>query len=163
VSKQKITPCLWFDGRAEEAVKFYTSIFKRSKKGEVARYGEAGPGKKGSVMTVLFEIEGQEFMALNGGPEFKFTPAISFVVHGKSQKRVDYYWDALMAGGGAPQQCGWLTDKFGVSWQVVPTVLPELLKDGDKKTRERVMQAMLKMVKLDVKELKRAAKGEAAP
>jgi predicted 3-demethylubiquinone-9 3-methyltransferase (glyoxalase superfamily) len=162
VSKQKITPCLWFDGRAEEAVKFYTSIFKRSKKGEISRYGESGPGKKGTVMTATFEIEGQEFMALNGGPEFKFTPAISFIVHCKSQKRVDYYWDKLMAGGGAPQQCGWLTDKFGVSWQVVPIVLPELMKAKDRKARERVMQAVLQMVKLDVKELKRAAKGESA-
>lgn len=160
--KQKITPCLWFDGRAEEAVKFYTSVFKRSKKGAVSRYGEAGPGPKGSVMTITFEIEGQEFMALNGGPEFKFTPAVSFIVHCKSQKRVDYYWDKLMEGGGAPQQCGWLADRFGVSWQVVPTVLTELMADKDKRKRERVMQAVLKMIKLDVKELKRAAKGEAA-
>ena len=161
--KQKITPCLWFDGRAEEAVKFYTSIFKRSKKGEIARYGDAGPGQKGTVMTVAFEIEGQEFMALNGGPEFQFSPAISFIVHCKSQKRVDYYWDRLMQGGGAPQQCGWLTDRFGVSWQIVPIAVPELLKGRDKKARERVMQALLQMVKLDVKELKRAARGEARP
>ena len=160
--KQKITPCLWFDGRAEEAVKFYTSVFKRSKKGEVARYGDAGPGPKGSVMTATFTIEGQEFMALNGGPEFKFSPAVSFIVHCKNQKRVDYYWDKLMEGGGAPQQCGWLTDRFGVSWQVVPTIVPELMRDKDKQKRERVMQAVLKMVKLDVDELKRAAKGAKA-
>ena len=160
--KQKITPCLWFDGRAEEAVKFYTSVFKRAKKGEVARYGDAGPGPKGSVMTATFTIEGQEFMALNGGPEFKFSPAVSFIVHCKNQKRVDYYWDKLMEGGGAPQQCGWLTDRFGVSWQVVPTIVPELMQDKDKRKRERVMQAILKMVKLDVGELKRAAKGAKA-
>ena len=161
---QKIMPCLWFDGRAEEAVKFYTSVFKRSKKGDVTRYGDAGPGPKGSVMTATFQIEGQEFMALNGGPEFKFTPAVSFIVHCKSQKRVDYYWDKLMEGGGAPQQCGWLTDKFGVSWQIVPTIVPRLMTDKDKQKRERVMQALLKMVKLDVGELKRAAKGpKAAP
>ena len=158
---QRITPCLWFDGRAEEAVRFYTSVFRRSKKGDVARYGEAGPGAKGSVMTALFEIEGQEFMALNGGPEFQFTPAISFVVHCKSQKRVDYYWDRLMEGGGSPQQCGWLTDRFGVSWQIVPTVLTELMKDRSAKKRERVMKAVLGMVKLDVAALKKAAKGEA--
>ena len=160
--KQKITPCLWFDGRAEEAVKFYTSVFKRSKKGAVARYGETGPGQKGSVMTATFQVEGQEFMALNGGPEFKFTPAVSFIVHCKSQKRVDYYWDKLMEGGGVPQQCGWLTDKFGVSWQIVPNIVPQLMKDKDKQKRERVMQAILKMVKLDVDELKRAAKGPKA-
>ena len=160
--KQKITPCLWFDGRAEEAVKFYTSVFKRSKKGDVTRYGDAGPGPKGSVMTATFQIEGQEFMALNGGPEFKFSPAVSFIVHCKSQKRVDYYWDKLMEGGGAPQQCGWLTDRFGVSWQVVPNIVPELMQDKDKQKRERVMQAILKMVKLDVGELKRAAKGSKA-
>jgi predicted 3-demethylubiquinone-9 3-methyltransferase (glyoxalase superfamily) len=162
--KQKITPCLWFDGRAEEAVQFYTSVFKRSKKGDVTRYGDAGPGAKGSVMTATFQIEGQEFMALNGGPEFKFTPAVSFIVHCKSQKRVDYYWDKLMEGGGAPQQCGWLTDRFGLSWQIVPNVLSELMKDKDKQKRERVMQALLKMVKLDGDALKRAAKGpKAAP
>jgi predicted 3-demethylubiquinone-9 3-methyltransferase (glyoxalase superfamily) len=160
--RQKITPCLWFDGRAEEAVKFYTSVFKRSKKGDVTRYGEAGPGAKGSVMTATFTIEGQEFMALNGGPEFKFSPAVSFIVHAKSQKRVDYYWDRLLEGGGAPQQCGWLTDRFGVSWQVVPAIVPELMRAKDKAKRERVMQAILKMVKLDVKALKRAARGPAA-
>jgi len=154
----RITPCLWFDGRAEEAVRFYTKVFKNSTRGEVSRYGETGPGKKGTVMTATFEIEGQEFMALNGGPDFQFSPAISFVVYCKTQKKVDYYWDRLLDGG-APQQCGWLTDKFGVSWQIVPTILPELLQDKDAKTRDRVMAAVLKMVKLDVKELKAAAKG----
>jgi predicted 3-demethylubiquinone-9 3-methyltransferase (glyoxalase superfamily) len=154
---QRITPCLWFDGRAEEAMEFYTSVFKGSKVGKIARYGEAGPGKPGSVMTVTFEIEGEEFMGLNGGPEFQFSPAISFVIHCKNQKRVDYYWDRLLEGG-APQQCGWLTDKFGVSWQIVPNILPKLLKDKDPARSKRVMEAMLKMVKLDVKALKQAAK-----
>ena len=152
---EKITPCLWFDGKAEEAIRFYTSIFKKSKKGVITKYGEAGPGKKGTVMTATFEIAGQEFMALNGGPEFKFSPAISFVVNCKKQKEVDYYWEKLLEGG-APQQCGWLTDKFGVSWQVVPTALPKLLKDKDPVRSQRVMEAMLKMVKLDIKLLKQA-------
>jgi predicted 3-demethylubiquinone-9 3-methyltransferase (glyoxalase superfamily) len=155
---QKITPCLWFDGRAEEAMRFYTSVFKDSKKGDISRYGETGPGTKGSVLTATFEIEGQEFMALNGGPEFKFSPAVSFVVHCKSQKKVDYYWDKLVEGG-APQQCGWLTDKFGVSWQVVPNALPKMLRSKNAKRRERVMAALLKMVKLDVAELEKAYKG----
>ena len=155
---QRITPCLWFDGRAEEAMEFYTSVFKGSKKGKVTRYGEAGPGKPGSVMTVTFELEGQEFMGINGGPQFQFTPAISFVIRCKNQKRVDYYWEKLLEGG-APQQCGWLTDKFGVSWQVVPTVLPKLLKVKDAERSQRVMEAMLKMVKLDIKALKNAYKG----
>src|SRR6266699_5498099 len=127
---QKIAACLWFDGRAEEAMKFYTSIFKSSRVLGVARYGEAGPGPKGSVMTASFEIEGQEFMALNGGPQFQFSPAISFIVHCKTQEEVDDFWSKLLAGG-KPQQCGWLTDKFGVSWQIVPTILPELLQDKD--------------------------------
>src|SRR5688572_13877490 len=157
----KITPCLWFDGKAEEAARFYTSVFKKSKKGVITKYGEAGPGKKGSVMTANFEIEGQEFMALNGGPDFKFTPAISFVVNCKKQKEVDYYWEKLLEGG-APQQCGWLTDKFGVSWQIVPTIVFEMLQDKSAKRRERVMQAVLKMIKLDVKALKKAYKGKPA-
>jgi predicted 3-demethylubiquinone-9 3-methyltransferase (glyoxalase superfamily) len=156
--RQKITTCLWFDGQAEEAIRFYLSVFKKSKKGEVTRYGESGPGKKGTVMTATFRIEGQEFMALNGGPEFKFSPAISFVVHCKSQKKVDYYWDKLVAGG-APSQCGWLTDKFGVSWQIVPRILPDLLQDKSAAKRERVMKAVLGMVKLDIKKLKQAAEG----
>ena len=153
---QKIATCLWFDGKAEQAMKFYTSIFKNSKVGAVSRYGEAGPGEKGSVMTATFEIEGQEFMALNGGPSFQFSPAISFVVRCKTQEEVDDYWAKLLEGG-APQQCGWLTDKFGVSWQIVPTILPELLQDKDAAKAKRVMQAMLKMVKLDIKALKQAA------
>jgi predicted 3-demethylubiquinone-9 3-methyltransferase (glyoxalase superfamily) len=159
---EKITPCLWFDGKAEEAARFYTSVFKKSKMGAITRYGETGPGKKGSVMTVTFEIEGQEFMGLNGGPEFKFSEAISFVVHCKTQKQVDRYWDRLLKGGGKPVQCGWLTDKFGLSWQIVPTILPRMLKDKDPVKTERVMAAVMKMVKLDVKALKKAYKGKPA-
>jgi predicted 3-demethylubiquinone-9 3-methyltransferase (glyoxalase superfamily) len=152
---QRIGPCLWFDGQAEEAMNFYTSIFRNSKVGSVTRYGEAGPGANGSVMTATFEIEGQEFVALNGGPAFKFSPAISFVVRCKTQEEVDEFWGKLLQGG-APQQCGWLTDKFGVSWQIVPTILPEMLQDKDAKKTRRVMEAMLKMVKLDIKALKQA-------
>jgi predicted 3-demethylubiquinone-9 3-methyltransferase (glyoxalase superfamily) len=155
---QKIMPCLWFDGRAEEAAEFYTSIFKDSRVGKIARYGEAGPGTPGSVMTVTFEIAGQDFMGLNGGPQFQFSPAISFVVHCKGQRQVDYYWERLLEGG-APQQCGWLTDKFGVAWQVIPTALPKMLRDKDPARARRVMEAMLKMVKIEVKALKAAYKG----
>src|SRR5947207_10289726 len=133
---QKIAPCLWFDGEAEEAMNFYTSIFENSKVGNVTRYGEAGPGENGSVMVATFEIEGQEFVALNGGPMFKFSPAISFVVHCATQEEVDDFWAKLLEGG-APQQCGWLTDKFGVSWQIVPTILPEMLQDKDAEKTER--------------------------
>jgi predicted 3-demethylubiquinone-9 3-methyltransferase (glyoxalase superfamily) len=152
---QRITPCLWFDGKAEEAMNFYTSIFENSKVGNVTRYGEAGPGEKGSVMTATFELEGQEFLALNGGPMFKFSPAISFIVGCQTQEEVDDFWAKLLEGG-APQQCGWLTDKFGVSWQIVPTILPEMMQDKDAEKTKRVMQAMLKMVKLDIKVLKQA-------
>ena len=152
---QRIAPCLFFDGGAEEAMNFYTSIFKNSKVGKVARYGEAGPGEKGSVLTATFEIEGQEFLALNGGPMFKFSPAISFIVDCKTQEEVDDYWAKLLEGG-APSQCGWLTDKFGVSWQIVPTILPHMMLDKDAEKTRRVMQAMLKMVKLDIKALKQA-------
>jgi predicted 3-demethylubiquinone-9 3-methyltransferase (glyoxalase superfamily) len=158
---RKITPCLWFDGRAEEAAEFYTSIFKDSKVGKIARYGEAGPGAPGTVMTVNFEIAGEEFMGLNGGPQFQFSPAISFVVHCKNQRQVDHYWDRLIEGG-EPSQCGWLTDKFGVSWQIVPNVLPKMLKAKDPDKVRRVMAAMLPMVKLDVKTLKDAYKGKGA-
>lgn len=152
---QKIAPCLWFDGQAEEAMNFYTSIFKNSKVGNVTRYGEAGPGENGSVMVATFEIEGQEFIALNGGPQFQFSPAISFTVQCQTQAEVDDYWAKLLEGG-APQQCGWLTDKFGVSWQIVPTILPEMLQDKDAEKTKRVMQAMLQMVKLDIKVLRQA-------
>ena len=154
---QKITPFLWFDNQAEEAAKFYTSIFKNSKIGKIARYGDAGPGSKGSVMIVEFQLEGQEFVALNGGPLFKFTEAISFVVNCKTQAEVDKFWKKLSAGG-KEVQCGWLKDKYGLSWQIVPTVLGELVSDKDAAKSQRVMQAMLKMVKLDIKKLKQAAK-----
>jgi predicted 3-demethylubiquinone-9 3-methyltransferase (glyoxalase superfamily) len=157
---QKITPFLWFDDNAEEAVKFYTSIFKNSKIGKIALYDEAGEkaaGRpKGSVMTVEFQLEGQEFVALNGGPHFKFTEAISFVVNCETQEEVDYYWEKLSEEG-KEVQCGWLKDKYGLSWQVVPTILPELLSDKDAAKSQRVMEAMLQMVKLDIKKLKQAA------
>jgi predicted 3-demethylubiquinone-9 3-methyltransferase (glyoxalase superfamily) len=158
---QKITPFLWFDDNAEEAVKFYTSIFKNSKIGKIARYDEAGEKAAGraagSVMTVEFQLEGQDFIALNGGPHFKFTEAISFVVSCKTQAEVDYYWNKLTADGGKEVQCGWLKDKYGLSWQVVPTILPELLSDKDAAKSQRVIEAMLQMVKLDIKKLKQAA------
>ena len=156
---QRITPFLWFDDKAEQAAKFYTSIFKNSKIKGVSRYGEAGPGPKGSVMVVNFELDGQEFIALNGGPQFKFTEAISFVVYCKTQKEVDHYWSKLSKGG-QEVQCGWLKDKFGLSWQVVPTILSELMRDKDPKVRERVMKQMLQMVKLDIEPLKQAARGK---
>lgn len=155
---QKITPFLWFDGRAEEAMNFYTSIFKNSKVGRVSRYGDAGPGAKGSMMTAAFQIEGQEFMALNGGPLFKFSPAISFFVNCETQQEVDELWEKLSEGG-EKQQCGWLKDKFGVSWQIVPSILGQLLGDKDAEKSKRVTQAMLKMTKLDIEGLKRAAQG----
>src|ERR1017187_6544257 len=153
---QKITPFFWFDKQAEQAARFYTSVFKGSGILGIARYGKGSPGKPGSVMTVKFRILGQEFTALNGGPVFKFTPAISFVVHCRSQKAVDYYWRKLSMGG-KKVQCGWLEDKYGVSWQIVPDVLIELLTGNDPAKAERVMKAMMKMVKLDIKRLQRAA------
>ena len=154
---QKITPFLWFDSQAEEAANYYVSVFRNSKIRRTSRYGEAGPGPKGSVMTVEFELDGNEFVALNGGPHYQITPAVSFVVNCKDQADVDYYWDKLTVGG-MPVQCGWLTDKFGVSWQVVPTRLSELLVDPDKSKAQRVMAAMMKMVKLDVPTLEQAAR-----
>jgi predicted 3-demethylubiquinone-9 3-methyltransferase (glyoxalase superfamily) len=157
---QKISPFLWFDTQAEDAMKFYTSIFKNSKIGEVRRYGDAGPGPKGSVMTATFTLEGLEFMALNAGPHFKFNPAISFFVNCETQAEVDELWDKLVAGG-QPSQCGWLTDKFGLSWQIIPKALGEYLGDKDPVKAGRVMQAMMKMVKIDVEALKRAYEGRA--
>jgi predicted 3-demethylubiquinone-9 3-methyltransferase (glyoxalase superfamily) len=154
---QKISPFLWFDSNAEEAVRFYTSIFKNSKVKDVSRYGDAGPGPKGQVMVMNFEIEGQDFVALNGGPRFQFTEAISFVVRCKGQKEVDHYWDNLLEGGGQTQACGWLKDRFGLSWQIVPDEFFELMKDKDPAVRDRVMQAMLGMIKFDVEGLKKAA------
>ena len=157
---QKITPFLWFDTRAEEAVKFYTSVFKDSKVGAITRYDNEGAkvsGRpKGSVMTIDFQIAGQEFTALNGGPLFKFTEAVSFVVNCENQKEVDHFWEKLSAGG-EKSQCGWLKDKYGLSWQVVPTVLLELLQDKDAAKSQRVMHAMLQMTKLDIKKLQAAA------
>jgi len=157
---QKISPFLWFDDQAEEAVNFYTSIFKNSKILNVTRYGEVGPGPKDSVMTVAFQLEGQEFMALNGGPHFKFTEAISFVVKCKTQEEVDDLWENLSEGGGEKIQCGWLKDKYGVSWQIVPTILGEMISDPNRAKSQRVMDAMLKMKKIEIEGLKRAYAGQ---
>jgi predicted 3-demethylubiquinone-9 3-methyltransferase (glyoxalase superfamily) len=153
---QKITPFLWFDGNAEEAANFYISIFRNSKMGKISRYGDAGPGLKGSVMSVTFQIEGQEFFALNGGPQFKFTPAISFFVNCETQQEVDDLWEKLSAGG-RTDRCGWLQDKFGLSWQIIPTVLGQLLGDKDPQRAKRAMQAMLQMTKIDGNALQQAA------
>ena len=156
---QKITPFLWFDNQAEEAMKFYTSIFKHSKVGRVSRYGDAGPGPKGTIMSATFELDGQEFMALNGGPHFKFSPAISFYVNCETQQEVDELWAKLSAGG-KPERCGWLTDKFGLSWQIIPSILGELLHDTDPEESQRVMKAMLQMDKIDIEGLKQAHAGK---
>jgi predicted 3-demethylubiquinone-9 3-methyltransferase (glyoxalase superfamily) len=152
---QKITPFLWFDTQAEEAAGFYTKVFKNSRIEAVTRYSDAGPGPKGSVMTVEFELDGQKFTALNGGPHFKFTEAVSFVVHCETQREVDEYWDKLLEGG-KEVQCGWLKDKYGLCWQIVPTALHEMLKDQDAERTQRVMQAMFKMKKLDIAALEHA-------
>jgi predicted 3-demethylubiquinone-9 3-methyltransferase (glyoxalase superfamily) len=162
---QNITPCLWFDDKAEEAAKFYASIFKNSKIGDVIHYGKEGyeihGREEGSVLTVDFEIEGQKFVALNGGPIFKFNEAISFQVHCETQEEVDYYWEKLSEGGDEKaQQCGWLKDKYGVSWQIVPIVLIKMLKDKDTKKSERVMKVMLQMHKLDINLLVQAYEGK---
>ncbi|HKX16468.1 MAG TPA: VOC family protein [bacterium] len=151
----KITPFLWFDKTAEDAAEFYTSVFKNSRILEVSRYGDAGPGPKGQAMVVRFQIEGQDFLALNGGPHFKFTEAISFTIHCETQDEVDYYWDRLSAGG-KEVQCGWLQDRFGLSWQVTPSILPRLLQDPDPAKSQRVMKAMLQMIKIDIAGLERA-------
>jgi predicted 3-demethylubiquinone-9 3-methyltransferase (glyoxalase superfamily) len=153
---QGITPCLWFDGKAEQAVNFYSTVFKNSKIADVTHYGDAGPGPKGSVMSVTFELDGQEFIALNGGPMFTFSPAISFFVKCETQEELDQYWEKLSAGG-EKQRCGWLKDKYGVTWQIVPTILGQLLGDKDAGKSTRVMNAMLKMNKLDIAGLKRAS------
>lgn len=153
----KIVPFLWFDGRAEEAAKFYVSIFKNSKMGTIRRCGEAGPGPKGSVMSAEFQLEGQNFIALNGGPQFAFTPAISFFVNCDTQQEVDELWDQLSAGG-KPNRCGWLQDKFGLSWQIIPTALGKLMGDPDPKKADRVMKAMLQMDKIDIEGLEQAHK-----
>jgi predicted 3-demethylubiquinone-9 3-methyltransferase (glyoxalase superfamily) len=155
---QKITPFLWFNGQAEEAMNLYVSIFRNSKVGSVSRYGDAGPGPKGSVMSATFTLEGLEFYALNGGPQFTFTPAISLFVSCETQKEVDELWDKLSEGG-RKDQCGWLQDRFGVSWQVIPRVLGEMLRDKDRAKANRVMQAMMQMTKIDIAKLKQAYDG----
>ena len=155
----KVTPFLWFDHQAEEAMHFYTSVFKNSKIGHVTRYGDAGPGPKGAVMSATFELEGQTFMALNGGPMFKFTEAISLFVSCETQQEVDELWEKLSAGG-QKSRCGWLKDKYGLSWQIIPKALGELLADKDPAKSRRVMQAMLQMDKIDVAALKRAHAAE---
>jgi len=158
-----ITPCLWFDKNAEEAVNFYLSVFKNSKIKTTAYYGEAASKAsgqpKGSVLTIHFELNGQEFMALNGGPVFKFNEAVSFMVMCEDQKEIDHYWNSLTSGGGQESQCGWLKDKFGVSWQIVPVGFDEMLRAKDTKTSERVMNAMLQMTKMDIQKLKNAYEG----
>jgi predicted 3-demethylubiquinone-9 3-methyltransferase (glyoxalase superfamily) len=156
---QKITPFLWFDNKAEEAMNFYISIFKNSKIVNVTRYGEAGPGVNGTVMSAVFELQGQEFIVLNGGPQFTFSPAISFFVNCETQAEVDELWEKLSEGG-KTNQCGWLDDKFGVSWQIVPTILGEMLQqDKDAEKSKKVMEAMMQMDKLDLETLKRAYSG----
>jgi predicted 3-demethylubiquinone-9 3-methyltransferase (glyoxalase superfamily) len=152
----KIIPFLWFNGRAEEAMKFYTAVFPNSRPGKITRYTAAGPGRKGSVMSATFQLEGQKFIALNGGPRFKFSPAISFFISCETQREIDRFWKKLSSGG-VKRNCGWLQDKFGVSWQVVPTVLWELLHGPDGAKTNRVMEAMMRMNKLDIKKLKAAA------
>jgi predicted 3-demethylubiquinone-9 3-methyltransferase (glyoxalase superfamily) len=156
---QKITPFLWFDGKAEEAKNFYVSIFKDSKVLSVTRYGEGGPGATGTVMTAAFQLDGQELIALNGGPQFHFTEAISFSVNCETQEEVDEFWEKLSEGG-AKSRCGWLKDKYGLSWQVNPTVLGEMLQDKDPEKAKRVMEAMLQMDKIDIKTLKQAYEGQ---
>ena len=153
----KIKPFLWFEDQAEEAAKFYTSIFKDGKVLKTTRYPEGTPGPAGTVMTVAFQLDGVEFVALNGGPHFKFTEAVSFVVECGTQAEIDYYWDELTAGGGKAVQCGWLKDRYGLSWQIVPAKMEEILSGGDAKRAERVMHAVLKMVKLDIRKLEEAA------
>lgn len=154
------TTCLWFDGQAEEAAQHYVSIFKDGKLGRTVRHTEAGPGAPGSVLTVDFEVNGQKFVGLNGGPEFTFNEAISFQIHCADQEEVDYYWNRLLEGGGQEVQCGWLQDKFGVSWQVVPEVLMEMIADSDPAKAKRAMDAMMPMVKLDIAALQKAYAGE---
>jgi len=156
---QRITPFLWFDNNAEEAMNFYVSIFKNSKVLRVMRYGEAGPGPAGTVMTAEFELDGQQFVGLNGGPRFKFTEAVSFTVKCETQEEVDYYWDKLSEDGGEKSRCGWVKDKFGLWWQVEPSILGELMADKNPEKAKRVMEAMLKMDKIEIEPLKRAHEG----
>jgi two-component system sensor histidine kinase QseC len=157
----KISACFWCDGNAEELARFYVSLFRNAKIGDIMRWSaDVGPGKKGDVLTVTFELEGRSYIALNAGPHYKFTPAISLSVDCETQEEVDVLWERLLAGGGAPQQCGWITDKFGVSWQIVPRVLPEMLRDKDSERATRVMAAMMQMVKLDIAALRAAYAGQ---
>jgi predicted 3-demethylubiquinone-9 3-methyltransferase (glyoxalase superfamily) len=158
---QKITPCLWFDGQAEEAARFYTSIFKNSKMGKITYCGEGGPGPKGSVLTVRFKLDGQNFLALNGGPQFKFTEAISLMVNCKTQKEIDRMWEKLSEGG-QEVQCGWIKDRYGLSWQIVPAALSKMMTDPDPERSTRVLKALLDMKKLDLKELKRVYRGKSS-
>ena len=146
----KITPFLWFDGQAEQAANFYVSLFPDSRITATTRYGDAGPGPKGQVMTIAFEIGGQPFTALNGGPQFKFNESVSFVIQCENQAEIDKYWSKLIEGGGKPSQCGWLKDRWGLSWQIVPEVLPKLLQDKDAEKAQRVMHAMLQMTKIEI-------------
>ena len=155
---QKIAPFLWFDGKAEQAANFYVSVFRNSKVLSVTRYGEAGPGPKGSVMSAVFQLEGQEFYALNGGPQFKFSPAISMFVNCETQQEVDDLWEKLSAGG-KTNRCGWLDDKFGLTWQIIPTILGRLLQDKDAAKANRVMKAMMQMDKIDIVRLQQAYEG----
>jgi len=156
---QKITTCLWFDNQAEQAAEFYVSLFKNSKVKDVVRYGDAGPGPKGQPMVVTFELDGREFMGLNGGPQFNFSEAISLVVHCDDQAEIDYYWDRLTADGGKESQCGWLKDKFGLSWQIVPSIIDQLLTSAPERT-DRVMKAVMTMKKLDLQKMKDAYDGK---
>jgi len=158
INKQKITPFLWFDGKAEEAMNFYVSIFKNSKVVQLTRYGDAGPGPKSTVMSAIFQLEGQEFYALNGGPQFKFSPAISLFVNCETQQEVDELWEKLSAGG-KTNRCGWLDDKFGLTWQIIPTTLGRLLQDKDAAKANRVMKAMMQMDKIDIARLQQAYDG----
>jgi predicted 3-demethylubiquinone-9 3-methyltransferase (glyoxalase superfamily) len=158
-SEQKITPCLWFDFNAEEAVAHYLSIFPDGRIVSKTHYGEAGPGRAGAVLTILFEIDGQKFLALNGGPQFKFTPALSLIVNCDDQAEVDRLWEKLSEGG-APGQCGWLTDRFGVSWQIVPSLIPRVMQSGDAGAWERLVRAVMPMTKLDIASLKQAVEAK---
>ena len=156
---QKLNPCLWFNGRVEEALEFYTSIFKNSKVKEISHYGENMPMPAGSILTATFDIEGQAFMMLNGGPQFKHSEAISFVINCKDQEEIDYYWDNLTANGGSESVCGWLVDPYGISWQVVPEEFDQLIKNSGSNAA-KVMQALMQMIKLDINKLRAAATGE---
>jgi predicted 3-demethylubiquinone-9 3-methyltransferase (glyoxalase superfamily) len=159
MARQKVTPFLWFDNNAEEAATLYVSLFKNSRLGHIARYGEGGPGPAGQAMTVEFELDGVSFIALNGGPHFKLNEAFSMSIDCHDQAEVDDLWTKLIANGGAPSQCGWLKDRFGLSWQVVPAMLPKLLSDPDPEKSKRVMQAMMQMSKIDIAKLQQAADG----